>query len=93
VVAGLPFELCNPKQLAHFPVGRLCEVDVPVVHGGEGLGLWGFPAWLAWLVIHLVYPIEFANRLLVLIQGANTYISRRRGSRLITDGDRGRERP
>jgi NADH dehydrogenase len=50
----------------------------------RGLLFWGLPAWILWLVIHLVYLIEFENRLLVLIQWANNYITRHRGSRVIT---------
>jgi NADH dehydrogenase len=44
----------------------------------------GFPAWLAWLFIHLWYMIEFDNKLLVLIQWAWNYVTRNRGARLIT---------
>jgi len=44
----------------------------------------GFPAWLAWLFIHLWYMIEFDNKLLVLIQWAWNYFTRKRGARLIT---------
>jgi NADH:quinone reductase (non-electrogenic) len=44
----------------------------------------GYPAWLAWLLIHIYYLIGFRNRLLVLIQWAFSFISRGRGARLIT---------
>jgi NADH:ubiquinone reductase (H+-translocating) len=43
----------------------------------------GFPAWLAWLFIHVVFLIGFENRLLVLLQWANHYFTRHRGARLI----------
>jgi hypothetical protein len=49
----------------------------------------GFAAWLVWLVIHLLYLIEFENRLLVLIQWSNQYLRSSRGSRLITADDGG----
>ena len=48
------------------------------------LKLSGFPAWLAWLFIHLLYLIEFQNRLLVLTQWAWNYFTRSRSARLIT---------
>jgi NADH:ubiquinone reductase (H+-translocating) len=48
------------------------------------LRLSGYPAWLAWLFIHLLYIVEFENRLLILIQWAWTYFTRNRGARLIT---------
>jgi NADH dehydrogenase len=44
----------------------------------------GFLAWLTWLFVHLVYLIEFGNRVLVLMQWAGNYISRNRSARLIT---------
>lgn len=47
----------------------------------------GFPAWLAWLFVHLIYLIEFQNRILVLIQWAWNYLTWNRGARLIVGVD------
>ena len=44
----------------------------------------GFPAWLAWLFIHLIFLIGFRNRLAVLFQWTYSYFSFRRSARLIT---------
>jgi NADH dehydrogenase len=44
----------------------------------------GYPAWLLWLFVHLMYLVEFDNRLLVFIQWAWNYFTRNRGARLIT---------
>ena len=44
----------------------------------------GFPAWLAWLFIHLVFLIGFRNRLAVLFQWTYSYFSFRRSARIIT---------
>lgn len=44
----------------------------------------GFPAWTAWLTIHIAYLIGFRNRLLVLISWAWNYVTFRRGARIIT---------
>ena len=44
----------------------------------------GLLAWLAWLFIHLLYLVEFENRLMVLVQWAWMYFTRNRGARLIT---------
>jgi NADH dehydrogenase len=44
----------------------------------------GFLAWLAWLFVHLMYLIEFGNRILVLMQWAGNYMTRNRSARLIT---------
>ncbi len=44
----------------------------------------GFVAWLAWLAIHIFYLIGFRNRVLVLISWAWSYLTFRRGARIIT---------
>lgn len=48
------------------------------------LKLSGFLAWLAWLLLHIVYLIDFRNRLVVLFDWAWSYFTYQRGSRLIT---------
>ncbi|HKC25051.1 MAG TPA: NAD(P)/FAD-dependent oxidoreductase [Thermoanaerobaculia bacterium] len=48
--------------------------------------LTGLPAWLAWIFIHLMYLVEFENRLLVLLQWAWNYATWNRSARLITGG-------
>ena len=48
------------------------------------LKLSGFLAWLVWLFIHLMYIVEFENRLLVLLQWAWNYLTWNRSARLIT---------
>src|SRR5262249_40396765 len=51
------------------------------------VGRWhfsGLVAWLAWLFVHLIYLIEFDNRVLVLMQWAWNYFTRNRSARLIT---------
>ena len=44
----------------------------------------GLPAWLIWLFIHLMYIVEFQNRVLVFIQWGFEYLTFSRGARLIT---------
>jgi len=58
------------------------------------LRLTGFSAWAAWLVVHIYYLTGFKNRLLVVLQWAWSYLTYRRGARLIvgehetlTDGE------
>ncbi len=43
----------------------------------------GHLAWLAWLVVHIVFLIGFRNRLAVLLNWGWNYITFRRGARLI----------
>jgi NADH dehydrogenase len=72
-----PFRYRDKGNLA--TIGRAAAVaDLHV------LRLWGFPAWAAWLLIHIYYLIGFQNRLLVLIRWCSSFITRGRGARLIT---------
>jgi NADH dehydrogenase len=48
------------------------------------LRLHGLIAWLVWLFVHLMYIVEFENRVLVFIQWGFQYLTYNRGSRLIT---------
>ena len=48
------------------------------------LRLSGLPAWLIWIFIHLLYIVEFQNRLLIFVQWAWFYFSYDRSARLIT---------
>ena len=52
------------------------------------LRITGFPAWLAWLFVHIFFLIGFRNRLIVLIQWAWSYFTYERGARLITGDQR-----
>ncbi len=47
--------------------------------------LTGFIAWLAWLVVHIYYLTGFRNRLFVVINWAWSYLSFRKGARLIVE--------
>ena len=49
-----------------------------------GLRLWGLPAWIAWLAIHIFFLVGFRSRVLVIFQWAYSYVTFRRGARLIT---------
>ncbi len=50
----------------------------------------GLLAWLAWLLVHIMFLIGFRNRLLVLFEWAWAYVTWHRGARLITGPWRGR---
>lgn len=52
----------------------------------------GFFAWLLWLFVHLMYLVEFSNRLLVFIEWGFLYITFNRGARLITGEGRSADR-
>ena len=44
----------------------------------------GFIAWFMWLVIHILYLIGFANRIVVMVRWAWSFFASGRGTRLIT---------
>jgi NADH:ubiquinone reductase (H+-translocating) len=44
----------------------------------------GFPAWMAWLVVHLIFLVGFRNKLSVLLEWAYSYLTYKRGARIIT---------
>ena len=48
------------------------------------LKLSGLAAWLAWLLVHLIFLIGFRNRAAVMFQWMYSYFSYRRSARIIT---------
>jgi NADH:ubiquinone reductase (H+-translocating) len=52
------------------------------------LEITGYLAWLGWLFIHLIFLIGFENRLSVLVQWTYSYLTYKRGARIITGLDR-----
>jgi NADH dehydrogenase len=66
-------------------IGRLSAVaNLPWL--GRFGRLSGFLAWTMWLGIHIVYLIGFANRIVVTIRWAWSFVTRGRNTRLITEG-------
>jgi NADH:ubiquinone reductase (H+-translocating) len=71
------FRYHNKGNLA--TIGRARAVaDLRVVR------LSGVPAWITWLGVHVCYLIGVQNRLLVLTRWAFSFLTRGRGSRLIS---------
>ncbi len=48
------------------------------------LEVWGRPAWVFWLFLHIMYLAGFRNRLSVLIEWGYSYFTFQLGTRLIT---------
>jgi NADH dehydrogenase len=72
-----PFRYFNRGEMA--VIGRAAAVA-----NVFGLHLSGLPAWLLWLFIHVLYIVEFQNRVLVFIKWGFEYLTFDRGARLIT---------
>ncbi len=47
----------------------------------------GWPAWLTWLLVHLVFLVGFRNRLFVLISWMYSYFAYKSGARVVTGLD------
>ncbi len=56
-----------------------------VAHLGR-LRFGGFAAWFAWMAVHVFFLIGFRNRVFVALSWAWSYLTFRRGARLITGG-------
>jgi NADH dehydrogenase len=54
----------------------------------RGLRFGGIFAWDIWLLVHIFYLIGFENRAVVMLRWAYSYLTRGRGSRLITEAAR-----
>jgi NADH dehydrogenase len=52
-----------------------------------GFKVSGFPAWLLWLFIHILYLVGFRNRVSVLVRWGYAYFTYQRGVRLITEAE------
>jgi NADH dehydrogenase len=74
-----PFRYVDKGELA--TIGRAAAV----ANFGR-LRFSGYPAWLLWLFVHLMYLVEFESRLLVFVQWAWNYVTWNRGARLIAHG-------
>ena len=42
-------------------------------------------AWLLWAGVHIFFLIGFANRLLVMLQWGISFLTKRRGVRILSD--------
>jgi NADH dehydrogenase len=76
------------KPFHYFDKGNLATVgrNKAVAQFGK-LHIAGFAAWFLWVFVHLMYLVEFENRVLVLVEWVYNYITRNRGARLITGGE------
>ncbi len=72
-----PFHYVDKGNLA--TIGRAAAVA-----DFNWLRLSGVPAWLIWIFVHLLYIVQFQNRLLILLQWAWLYVTYGRSARLIT---------
>ena len=79
-----PFRYHDKGSMA--TIGRSAAVATT-----HGLNLRGYPAWLAWLLLHLYYLIGFRNRVVVMLNWIWYYWFHERQVRLITECNNRRE--
>lgn len=73
---ALPFEYFDKGSLA--TIGRSRAIAMV-----DRMHLSGFLAWMAWLFVHIFYLIGFKNRVVVMITWAWSYLTYKRGARLV----------
>jgi NADH:ubiquinone reductase (H+-translocating) len=73
------------KPFAYYDKGSLATIGrSAAVARIKNLKLSGFPAWVVWVVVHLMFLIGFRNKFSVLLQWTYSYFTYRRGARIIT---------
>lgn len=77
----------EPSRFRYRSQGNLAVIgrNEAVADLGERWRFGGFLAWLIWAVVHIRYLVEFENRVLVFLQWAWAYVTRRGSARLITE--------
>jgi len=73
------------SPFSYFDKGSMATIGRSrAIAEARGIKMHGFIAWMAWLFIHIWYLIGFKNRVMVLLNWTWSYLSYRRGARLIT---------
>ncbi len=76
----------QPRPAFHYrDKGNLSTIGRSAAIADFGtIKLHGFIAWVAWLIVHLIFLIGFRNKLAVLVAWAYSYFTYKRGARIIT---------
>jgi NADH dehydrogenase len=84
----------KPQRFRYWDKGSMATIgrkkaiaDLNFIH------LSGFPAWLVWLFVHIIFLVGFRNRAAVLMQWAWAYVTFNKGARLITRNFQAETRP
>ena len=84
----------KPQRFWYWDKGSMATIgrhkavaDLHLVHFS------GFPAWLVWLFVHILFLVGFRNRIMVLFQWAWAYFTFNKGARLITRNFQSETRP
>ncbi len=84
--AGKALPPKDRKPFVYFDKGSMATIGRSRAIAEIGkLRMAGFPAWMAWLLVHLIFLVGFRNKLLVLVDWFYSYATYRRGARVIVD--------
>jgi NADH dehydrogenase len=82
--AGRKPELEGRPKFAYFDKGTMATIGRKrAIAQVRRLEISGILAWLGWLFIHLVFLIGFRNKISVLVQWTYSYLTYKRGARVI----------
>jgi NADH dehydrogenase len=75
----------TPRKFRYVDLGSLAAISRYYAVGQRGrVRVWGFPGWLVWLVVHLVFLTGFKNRAAALLSWVVSFFGRSRYHRTIT---------
>lgn len=75
----------EPRPFRYRDQGQLATIGRASAIADFGkIRLNGFIGWLIWLIVHIYFLIGFENRLSVMMQWGWSYLTYRRGNRLVT---------
>lgn len=79
----------RPRRFRYHDKGSMATIgrNDAVVELPGHVTITGYPGWLAWLGLHLVYLIGFRNRASVLVDWTWNYLTYDRGARIIAEVD------
>jgi len=84
-IRGEKFSPAGRAAFAYFDKGTMATIGRSAAVAQIGrFHFSGFPAWIAWLGVHLMFLVSFRSKLSVLIQWTYSYFTYKRGARVIT---------
>jgi NADH dehydrogenase len=78
-------DVAKRPAFAYWDKGTMATIgrSAAVAHIGR-LKFSGWPAWAAWLCVHLIFLVSFRSKLSVLMSWTYSYFTYKRGARVIT---------
>ena len=84
-IASGPYDPAQRPAYAYTDKGSMATIGRSKAVAWVGKARFsGYPAWIMWLGVHLIFLVGFRNRISVLMQWAYSYFTYKRGARVIT---------